>query len=736
MQRNKKGKEALTIAVERSVTPRTIMDQLNESLKTLSDVESVAKARYSHLNAGSLDLKGDGYVGTPILTPRQMCILRQEDGNCGVPEDKVVAITDCEGEALAIGEETFDLNESLDTPTCSDVASKDVPIPGRSPPVIQSTEESHRLQKQKAVEVESALRDCEKRLRDEYEVKLEKNYRLIDELIAEKKALTEQCDKLVASMRQISEKALAKQKLLEENHKVELKKVEAKAAAAEKIKRERWEAAKTKAIKELTMKGVEREIQRLMLNHKEELEEMKRLYKEDLEAADARAFESYSQKLEELRSRFSREREEICLQERKLADGDLVTPTETPRDVWANRNWVANAIARLAGFISSFQCIKFIPKNAAFNLRYDALMAEERRVWDGLRKKLLKDASEEKDRLITLMTRERTELEEKINQLNTALSEANQRSLHEVARVKKALESEYALQLEKLQSQLESDKKGVEETVRTQLKSDFQEREREIIERLRKERDRQLEAVVQRLEAEATLSREEAESSAQERIKRMKEKHQKDIDDLEAAERQANEKYNQLRARCLELEGEVNCQKVRLAQVEEEARQTRATNERLMGEREQLREVVAREVAEEIAAAGAKAGQAQRELAEVRAQASAEVARLQAELTAAKLDAADELESVHQRIKEAIVKKDENIKELVRRHEKQGTEHRRGRPSLPSREEFQERVRSGKCRTHQDAGCLLASTLIPKQQKRTIRCHYTVDDDLISDNTL
>nr|CDS18957.1 5 azacytidine induced protein 1 [Echinococcus granulosus] len=618
MQRNKKGKEALTIAVERSVTPRTIMDQLNESLKTLSDVESVAKA------SGSLDLKGDGYVGTPILTPRQMCILRQEDGNCGVPEDKVVAITDCEGEALAIGEETFDLNESLDTPTCSDVASKDVPIPGRSPPVIQSTEESHRLQKQKAVEVESALRDCEKRLRDEYEVKLEKNYRLIDELIAEKKALTEQCDKLVASMRQISEKALAKQKLLEENHKVELKKVEAKAAAAEKIKRERWEAAKTKAIKELTMKGVEREIQRLMLNHKEELEEMKRLYKEDLEAADARAFESYSQKLEELRSRFSREREEICLQERKLV-------TE----------------------------------------RYDALMAEERRVWDGLRKKLLKDASEEKDRLITLMTRERTELEEKINQLNTALSEANQRSLHEVARVKKALESEYALQLEKLQSQLESDKKGVEETVRTQLKSDFQEREREIIERLRKERDRQLEAVVQRLEAEATLSREEAESSAQERIKRMKEKHQKDIDDLEAAERQANEKYNQLRARCLELEGEVNCQKVRLAQVEEEARQTRATNERLMGEREQLREVVAREVAEEIAAAGAKAGQAQRELAEVRAQASAEVARLQAELTAAKLDAADELESVHQRIKEAIVKKDENIKELVRRHEKQ-----------------------------------------------------------------
>lgn len=86
------------------------------------------------------------------------------------------------------------------------------------PSVDQLTEQSRHLQEQKAAEVENALRDCEQRLRAEYEAKLEKNYRLIDELIAEKRALTEQCDKLVADMRQISEKALAKQKLLEEKY--------------------------------------------------------------------------------------------------------------------------------------------------------------------------------------------------------------------------------------------------------------------------------------------------------------------------------------------------------------------------------------------------------------------------------------------------------------------------------------------------------------------------------------
>ncbi|VDM35437.1 unnamed protein product [Hydatigera taeniaeformis] len=115
----------------------------------------------------------------------------------------------------------------------------------------------------------------------------------------------------------------------------------------------------------------------------------------------------------------------------------------------------------------------------------------------------------------------------------------------------------------------------------------------------------------------------------------------------------------------------MNCQKVRLAQVEEEARQTQVTNERLMNERERLREIVAREVEEEIADVRSKANQAQRELAEVRAQANAEVARLQTELEASRRNAAEELESVHQRIKEAIVMKDENIKELVRKHEKE-----------------------------------------------------------------
>ncbi|VDO00605.1 unnamed protein product [Rodentolepis nana] len=115
----------------------------------------------------------------------------------------------------------------------------------------------------------------------------------------------------------------------------------------------------------------------------------------------------------------------------------------------------------------------------------------------------------------------------------------------------------------------------------------------------------------------------------------------------------------------------MNCQTVRLNQLTEELHQVKATNSQLQSERGQLREILIGEVEKELAAARTTATRAQQEAAEVKAQAAAEVARLQAELKATKIDAAEELESLHQKIKEAIIKKDTNIAEMLRRHEKE-----------------------------------------------------------------
>ncbi|KAM7542572.1 hypothetical protein Aperf_G00000007747 [Anoplocephala perfoliata] len=606
------------------------IDQVKDSVKSLSEVKYRPTNSHpssaipnAHFNPSLKEREIES-----VLTPRQLCPLRND-----LPaSDEEMAIFE--------GEATFAHQDDSKVPV---IWLRALPLTSvyKGPVRCQDSyinqfeqelaEQRRCLEKQQAEEMEQALQDCEKRLREEYEAKLENNYHLIEQLITEKKELMEQCDKLVSDLRQMSEKALAKQKLMEENHRVELKKAEAKAVAAEKIKRERWEAAKTKSIKELAAKGVERDIQRMKTDHIEEMEELKRYYKEQLEAADVRASEKYSQKIEEFRLKLAKDREDICAQERK----------------------------------------------------YEALLEEERQVWDNLRKKLLKEADEGKERVMNQAARERTEMEERLGQLNATLAEASQKQLQDIELVKKEMAEEYKADLLKLQTRLESEKASVEETVRAQLLREFQEREREIADRLRKERDHQIEAVIQRLEEESSRIRDETENSAQEKIKRLKEKHRKDIDELEAAEREAKEKYNHMRTKCVELEGEMSCQTVRMTQLAEELRQVQAKNDQLNGEREQLREVLTREVEVELAEARASATRAQCEAAEMKAQAASKVARLQTELNASKRDAAEELESLHQkykllwrRIKEAIVKKDMKIAELVRRHEKEVRELR------------------------------------------------------------
>lgn len=56
---------------------------------------------------------------------------------------------------------------------------------------------------------------------------------------------------------------------------MEIRKLKDMQAAAEKLRREKWIEEKTKKIKEMTVKGLEPEIQRLIAKHKEEVRKMK-----------------------------------------------------------------------------------------------------------------------------------------------------------------------------------------------------------------------------------------------------------------------------------------------------------------------------------------------------------------------------------------------------------------------------------------------------------------------------
>ena len=106
---------------------------------------------------------------------------------------------------------------------------------------------------------------------------------------------------------------------MEEAHQNEVQSLKEVREAAEKLRRENWIEEKTKKIKELTVRGLEPEIQKLISKHKDELAKMKSVHQAELLTADERASQRYIRMIEELRDQLEREKEVAIARERELA---------------------------------------------------------------------------------------------------------------------------------------------------------------------------------------------------------------------------------------------------------------------------------------------------------------------------------------------------------------------------------------------------------------------------------
>lgn len=101
--------------------------------------------------------------------------------------------------------------------------------------------------------------------------------------------------------------------------KVETHKSKEMLEAAEKLRREKWIEEKTKKIKEMTVKGLEPEIQALINKHKNEIKSMKAVHEAELMQADERAAQRYIKITEELRENYEREKEAAIQREREVS---------------------------------------------------------------------------------------------------------------------------------------------------------------------------------------------------------------------------------------------------------------------------------------------------------------------------------------------------------------------------------------------------------------------------------
>ncbi|XP_047465469.1 centrosomal protein of 131 kDa isoform X2 [Mugil cephalus] len=461
--------------------------------------------------------------------------------------------------------------------------------------------------------------------KEQYEATIQRHLTFIDQLISDKKALSERCEDVVGELKQVDQKYTKKMAQMQEQHELvwqilgplceEIKKLKDLMSATEKIRREKWIDEKTKKIKEITVKGLEPEIQKLISKHKQELKKLRTLHEAELLQADERAAQRYVRQSEELRQQLEKEKEEQCQREKELA-----------------------------------------------KQRYEKQLQEEELSLQQQRRRLYKEVAEEKERLAQLASRQRSELEDLRRQLEENSSLAGRALREELDKSREEQERRHQVEMKALQERLDIEKQTWEENYKKKEEAWLLSRERELKEELRRERDKEIELAIWTLEEETSKDKEECERAADNRVKRVREKYEAELAELERSEKTAVEKQQELRKQQMESEGELIRLQAALRQKEQEVEDVTQTRDKLADERRRLAEVIRQEFAERLVVTEEENRRMKVEVSEVRARLRLEVERVTREKE-------EELAEVHQRVKAAILKKEETVNNLRKQHE-------------------------------------------------------------------
>ncbi|XP_033840170.1 centrosomal protein of 131 kDa [Periophthalmus magnuspinnatus] len=461
--------------------------------------------------------------------------------------------------------------------------------------------------------------------KEQYESTIQRHLAFIDQLISDKKSLSERCEGVVSELKQVDSKYTKKIQQMQEQHDMvwqvlgplceEIKKLKELMAATEKVRREKWIDEKTKKIKEITVKGLEPEIQRLISRHKQELNKLRSLHEAELLQADERAALKYIQQTEELRERLEREREALCERERENVKS-----------------------------------------------RYEKQLQEEELSLQQQRRRLYKEVSDEKERLAHLASRQRAELEELRRHLEENSSVASRALREELEKSREEQERRHQLEMKALQERLELERQTWEDTYKTKQQAWLRSQEREMKEELRRERDKEIELAIWTLEEQTSKEREESERAVENRVKRVREKYEAELQELERSERSSVEKHQETRQKLLQREEELMRATSELRLKDQTIQGLKQTCDKLTSERHSLAEVIREEFAERLVQTEVENRQLKTSVSELRA-------RLRLELERVTREKEEELSQVHERVKAAILKKEETVNSLRKQHE-------------------------------------------------------------------
>lgn len=413
---------------------------------------------------------------------------------------------------------------------------------------VQLAKENMKLvREEKLKSVRTEKLNTQKALADQkrhFENIVTRHQTFLEQLLKDKATL---CEKVTALTRRAESQNQAWEHKLES----EIQRTRDAVLASEKIRRERWTKENTKKIKELTVKGLESEINKMNEAHKQELAEAKRQYQEELH-----------QQLDIVRGKF--EATEKGIRETCAADREAVIEKE--------RNAIRERYERqLITEQHSFEEQK-VRMSLEWNSERERLLAEVKTKERGLetrREAMLVDRQKVLDQL-------QCEHREKIAVLN------NQHSA-EINSIRDQFEKDFAI----WKNEFENTRKLREI-----------ERENLIRSTCRQERDAQIDSIVAKIDSEAVRHHQEYDI----KVRRMKEKFEVDLKELEVSESKARQQLMDTRHRLAESEGMTQNMTTTIKQLEVELAHSKKVCNEFIVDRDNVHDRAREEIKSEMQA--------------------------------------------------------------------------------------------------------------------------------------
>ena len=232
----------------------------------------------------------------------------------------------------------------------------------------------------------------------EYEEKIEELKSLIANLITEKKNLNEKISLIVNEQEKKEYEYTKKINELIEFHKSDNEKSKDAWFQAEKIRRKKWEENKIKEIKELTIKNLEPELDKILQDHKRELMVQEQKLKDEFRLKKEKLIADYEDKIEKMKKIFLKEKEDLQEKERKEYIKRLREQNIRMEDQHNSeqKKWYINLqdeIKRLEELRNKDK-INYENDLTQLALKYDKLIEEKEKYWkeniDKLNDELLK----------------------------------------------------------------------------------------------------------------------------------------------------------------------------------------------------------------------------------------------------------------------------------------------------------------------------------------------------------